>query len=41
MNRWLMEPANGAGSRNCRLGLGLALLAVLYVAAVIAFIVLY
>lgn len=41
MNPWIMEPANGAESRNWRLGLGLALLAVLYVAAVVAFIIIY
>jgi hypothetical protein len=41
MNLWIMEPPNEAESRNWRLGLGLALLALLYVAAVIAFIVIY
>ncbi len=41
MNQWIMEPPNGAESRNRRLGLGLALLALLYVAAVIAFIIMY
>jgi hypothetical protein len=41
MNQWIMDPANGDNSRNSRLGMGLALVAVLYVAAVILFIVIY
>jgi len=41
MSQWIMESPNGVGSRNLRLGLGLALLALLYVAAVIAFIIIY
>jgi len=41
MNPSIMEPPYGGNSRNWRLGLGLALLVLLYVAAVIAFIVIY
>jgi hypothetical protein len=41
MNEWLMKQADGSNFRNRRLGVALALVAALYVAAVIAFIVLY
>jgi len=41
MNRWMMEPAGAEGPRNRRLGVGLALLIALYVAAVVAFIIVY
>jgi hypothetical protein len=41
MNEWIMEQASGKSSRNRRLGLALALVAVLYVAAVIVFIIVY
>ena len=41
MSQWIMETPNDPDSRNWRLGLGLALLAILYVAAVIGFIILY
>ncbi|HME59726.1 MAG TPA: hypothetical protein VKH62_00595, partial [Candidatus Binatia bacterium] len=41
MNQWLTEPNGGPASRNWRLGIGLALVAVLYIAAVIAFIIVY
>jgi hypothetical protein len=40
MNQWIMEPAGG-GSRNRRVGVGLALLIALYIAAVVAFIIVY
>ena len=41
MTQSIMEPPYGANPRNWRLGLGLALWVLLYVAAVIAFIVIY
>lgn len=41
MNPWIVESPSGAQSRTWRWGIGLALVAVLYVAAVIAFIILY
>lgn len=41
MSQWIMEPPYGSNPRNWRLGLGLALLVLLYVAAVIAFIIIY
>lgn len=41
MNPWAMEPPSGAHSRIWRWGIGLTLVAILYVAAVIAFIILY
>lgn len=41
MNPWTMEPEHQDRPHNWRLGLGLALFALLYVGAVIAFIVLY
>jgi hypothetical protein len=41
MNEWVMDRENGAQARNRRLGMALALVAVLYVAAVISFIILY
>jgi hypothetical protein len=41
MNQWIMEPSDGAGSRISRWGIGLAVLALLYIAAVIAFIIIY
>jgi hypothetical protein len=41
MNEWIMDRGNGASSRNWRLGMALALVAVLYIAAVILFIILY
>lgn len=41
MNQWIMEPSGGTGSRIWRWGIGLALVAVLYIAAVIAFIIIY
>jgi hypothetical protein len=39
MSQWIMELPNGVRSRNWRLGLALAILALLYVAAVIVFII--
>lgn len=39
MSEWIFPPTQGVASRNRRLGLGLALAAVLYVIAVIVFIV--
>ena len=41
MNPWIMQPAVVEGSRNRRLGVGLALLIALYIAAVVAFIIVY
>lgn len=41
MSLWRMEPAGGVALRNRRLGLALAVVAALYVAAVIVFIVIY
>ena len=41
MNHWLTESFGRPPSRNWRLGVGLALVAVLYIAAVIAFIIVY
>ncbi|HKY06984.1 MAG TPA: hypothetical protein VJQ55_02030 [Candidatus Binatia bacterium] len=41
MNSWLVESSDGPGPHRRRWGLGLALLAILYVAAVVAFIVVY
>jgi len=41
MNQWLVESSEGSETRTWRWGIGLALAAVLYVAAVIAFIVVY
>ena len=41
MNHWIMEPPQSDESRTWRWGIGLALLAVLYIAAVIAFIIAY
>jgi predicted tellurium resistance membrane protein TerC len=41
MNPWVMEPPRSQESRVWRWGIGLALVAVLYVAAVIAFIIAY
>ena len=37
MSKRTMERSNGLGARNRRLGIGLGLLAVLYIAAVIVF----
>jgi len=39
MSGWSMESSKGIGARNRRLGIGLGLLAVLYIAAVIAFLI--
>lgn len=39
MSDWIMEPPGGIDSRNRRLGFGLAALAVLYIVAVILFII--
>jgi|RhiMetdeSRZDD1v2_1073273.scaffolds.fasta_scaffold860986_2 hypothetical protein len=39
MNAWIIQPPDGIKSRNRRLGFGLVVLAVLYVVAVIAFII--
>lgn len=41
MSEWIMKQAGGSNLRNRRLGLALAVVAVLYVAAVIVFIILY
>jgi hypothetical protein len=42
MNQAMMEPANGAaGSRVWRWGIGLASVVILYIVAVIAFIIVY
>lgn len=41
MNPWVMESPSDARSRTWRWGVGLALVAILYIAAVIAFIILY
>jgi hypothetical protein len=41
MSDWGIDPAGGTGFRNRRLGFALAALAVLYIAAVIAFIIIY
>ena len=41
MSVWRMDPESGTDFRNRRLGIALAALAVLYIAAVIAFIIIY
>jgi hypothetical protein len=41
MNYSITEPARGGLSRTSRWGMGLALVALLYIAAVIAFIIAY
>lgn len=41
MNLWLMESSNGARSRAWLWGVGLASAAILYIVAVIAFIIVY
>lgn len=41
MNDWIMEPLKGVDWHNRRLGIALALFALLYIAAVIAFIIIY
>jgi hypothetical protein len=41
MNELLMDPSDGARRKNRSMGLMLALLAVLYIGAVIAFIIVY
>ena len=41
MSDWGIDPAGGMGFRNRRLGFALAVLAGLYIAAVIAFIIIY
>ena len=41
MNSWIMKLPGSSSSRNRRLGLALALLAALYIIAVILFIVIY
>jgi len=41
MNSWFMESPRGAQSRTWRWGIGLAFVAVLYIVAVIAFIIMY
>ena len=41
MSEWIMKQAGGSNFRNRRLGLALAVVAVLYVAAAIVFIILY
>ncbi len=41
MIRWLVESSEGPEPRAWRWGIGLALVAVLYVAAVVAFIIVY
>ena len=41
MSDWGIDRAGGMGFRNRRLGFALAVLAVLYIAAVIAFIIIY
>lgn len=41
MSEWTMKQPGGSNFRNRRLGVALALLAALYVAAVIVFIILY
>lgn len=41
MSDWGIDPAGEMGFRNRRLGFALAVLAVLYIAAVIAFIIIY
>jgi hypothetical protein len=41
MSEWIMEQGSGKNSRNRRLGFVLALVAILYISAVIVFIVVY
>lgn len=41
MNQWITDSPRGAESRTWRWGIGLALAAILYIAAVIAFIIAY
>ena len=41
MSEWIMKPPGTGNPRNRRLGFALALIAALYIAAVIVFIVLY
>lgn len=41
MSLWRMEPAGGPELRNRRLGMALAAVAILYIAAVILFIIIY